>query len=177
MRIRSLPLFAFGAVLSVVACSPPAAGPTSGTPADEAQIKTLANAWATAWSTKDTKPVAAILADDYQDVTPQGLYEKGAKAMLDQMTKDMAGVPAEPKMQMSAITSYVRFLSDKAAVAGGTYSMTGGMPGMPNKGAWMAVAVKSDSTWKVVSSMAGDDDMELMAAAMAAAAKTKPKGK
>ena len=177
MRIRSLPLLAFAAPFVVAACSPPAAGPTTGTPADEAQIKTLANAWATGYSTHDTKPVAAVLADDYQDVLPTGVHEQGAKAMLDEMSKSMAMMPADMKMTMSATTDYVRFLSDKAAVAGGTYKMAGGMAGMPSKGAWMAVAVKTDSTWKVVSSMAGDDNSEMMAAAMASAAKSKPKGK
>ena len=177
MRTRSLPLFALAATFVVAACSPPAAGPTTGTPADEAQIKTIANAWTTAWSTHDTKPVAAILADDYQDVLPTGVHEKGAKAMLDEMSKSMAMIPADMKMTMSATTTYVRFLSDKSAVAGGTYTMAGGMAGMPNKGSWMAVAVKTDSTWKVVSSLGSDDTSEMMAAAMAAAAKTKPKGK
>lgn len=175
MRIRSLPLFALAAALATAACSPSAAAPSTGTPADEAQVRTLATAWSTAFSTHDTKPVAAVLADDYQDVTPMGVHTQGAKAMLDGMTKGMAMMP--PGVQMGATTTYVRFLSDKAAVAGGTYSMTGGMAGMPSKGAWMGVAVKQDSTWKMVASLGADDTSDMMAAAMAAAAKTKPKGK
>jgi len=177
MRIRSLPLFALGAALSLAACSPPAAGPTTGTPADEAQIKTIASAWATAFSTGDTKPVAAILADDYEDFTPNGVHNKGPKPVLDQMAKDMASMPKDMKMTMGATTEYIRFLSDKAAVAGGSYTMTGGMPGMPNKGAWMGVAVKKDSTWKMVSSLGSDDTSEMYAAAMAKMTPTKPKGK
>lgn len=176
MRIRSLPLFASLTALAVAACSPPAA-PTTGTPADEQTIRGLANAWATAFSTGDTKPVAAVLADDYEDFTPAGVHEKGSQAMLDQMKKDMASMPPGMKMTMAATTEYVRFLSDKAAVAGGSFTMAGGMPGMPSKGAWMGVAVKKDSTWKMVSSLGSDDDSEMMAAMMANAAKAKPKGK
>ena len=173
MRNRSFPLLAAGAALALAACSPPSAA-TTGTAADEQQIRGLADAWVKTFNTHDTKPVAAVMADDYEDVTAQGLHEQGAKATLDQMTKDMASMP--PGGTMTATTTYVKWLSDKAAVAGGTYTMGGpSMPGMPSKGAWMGVAVKKDSTWKMVSSLGADDDSEMMAAAMAAASKKKPK--
>ncbi len=175
MRDHSYALLAASVALALAACSPPPAAPT-GTAADEQQIRGLADAYAKAFSTHDAKPVAAILADDYEDVTAQGLHEQGAKATLDQMTKDMAMMPAGGTM--TATTTYVKWISDKAAIAGGTYTMGGpSMPGMPSKGAWMGVAVKKDSTWKMVSSLGADDDSEMMAAAMAAASKTKPKGK
>ena len=177
MRCRSFSLFAPLAVLAIAACSPPAAGPTTGTAADEQAIRGFAGAWATAFSTGDTKPVAAILADDYEDVTPAGVHEKGSKALLDQMAKGMAMMPPGMKMTMSATTEYVKFLSDKAAVAGGTYTMSGGMPSMPSKGAWIGVAVKKDSTWKMQSSLGADDNSEMMMAAMAKMAPAKPKGK
>lgn len=167
MRSRISFLFASVAVLALAACSPPAAAPTTGTPADETAIRGLASAWATAFSTGDTKPVAAVLADDYEDFTPNGVHNKGPTMLLDQMTKDMANMPKDMKMTMGATTEYVRFLSDKAAVAGGSYTMTGGMPGMPTKGAWMGVAVKKDSTWKMASSLGSDDTSEMYAAMMA----------
>ena len=171
MLRRALP---FLAAVALAACSSPPPAATTGTAADEAAIRGLANAWATAFSTRDTKPVAAVLADDYEDVTPAGLHEQGAKFMLDQMAKGMAMMPAG--MPMTATTTFVRFLSDKAAIAAGTYAMPSGMAGMPSKGAWMGVAVKQDSTWKMVSSLGADDDSEMMAAIIAAAAKGKPKG-
>ena len=174
MRSRISLLFASVSVLALAACSPPAAAPTTGTAADETAIKGLASAWATAYSTGDTKPVAAVLADDYEDFTPNGVHNKGPKPVLDEMAKQMAAMPKDMKMTMAATTEYVRFLSDKAAVAGGSYTMAGGMPGMPNKGAWMGVAVKKDSTWKMVSSLGSDDTSEMYAAKMAPA---KPKGK
>lgn len=175
MQNRVLSVLAAGALVALAACSPPPAAPTTGTPADEQQIRSLANAWATAFTTRDTKPVAAVTADDYEDVTPQGVHEQGAKAMLDAMAKQMAMMPAEPKMTVSATTTYVRFLSDKAAVAGGTYTMAGGPPNMPSRGAWMGVAVKKDSTWKMISSLGSDDTSEMMAAMMSNAPKSKPK--
>ena len=174
MRARFLSVVAGLAVVALSGCGGGAgtAAPATGTPADEQQIRAMATAYATAFTTHDVKPVAAILADDYEDVTPQGVHEQGAKAVTDQMAKDMAMVPTG--MQMSATTTYIRWLSDKAAVAGGTYTMGNAMPGMPSKGAWMGVVVKKDSTWKMVASLAGDDDSEMMMAAAAAAAK-KPK--
>ena len=174
MRSRSMSLFASLAVLAIAACSPPAAAPTTGTAADETAIRGLATAWSTAFSTHDTKPMAAVLADDYEDFQPAGIHTKGSKMMLDAMAKDMASMPKDMKMTMAATTEYVRFLSDKAAVAGGSYTMGGGMPGMPTKGAWMGVAVKKDSTWKMVSSLGSDDTSEMYAAAMA---KMMPKAK
>lgn len=176
MGIRSLSWLA-SAVLLLPGCSSPPPAATTGTPADEQAIRGLANAWATAFSTRDIKPVAAVLADDYEDVTPVGVHEKGPKAMLDEMSKEFAMIPPDAKMTMSATTEYVRFLSDKAAVAGGTYAMGGGMPGMPGKGAWMGVAVKKDSSWKMVASLGANDDSEMMAAMTASAAKAKPKSK
>lgn len=173
MRARSLSVVAGFAVLALSGCGGAGtAAPATGTPADEQQIRGMASAYATAFTTRDVKPVAAILADDYEDVTPQGVHEQGAKAVTDQMAKDMPMMPAG--MQMSATTTYIRWLSDKAAVAGGTYTMGNTGPGMPTKGAWMGVVVKKDSTWKMVASLAGDDDSEMMMAAAAAAAK-KPK--
>ncbi len=175
MRIRSLPLFALAAPFVVAACSPPAAGPTTGTPADEAQIRTLATAYSTGFSAGDSKVIAAVMADDYQDVQPDGSHPKSAKEAIALIDKQMAAMPKDTKMAMSATTEYVRFLSDKAAVTGGTYTMAGGMPGMPTKGSWMGVAVKQDSTWKMVSSLGADDTTPMYEAAMKAM--PKPKGK
>jgi uncharacterized protein (TIGR02246 family) len=175
MRFHVLPPLA--AIALFAACGGTPQPTATGTPADEQAIRGLANAWATAYSTRDTKPVAAVLANDYEDVTPQGVHEQGSKAMLDQMSKDMASMPPGMQMTMTATTAYVRFLNDKAAVAGGTYTMAGGPPGMPSKGAWMGVAVKQDSTWKMLSSLGSDDDSEMMAAMMANASNAKPKGK
>ena len=129
MRNRSFPLLAAGAALALAACSPPPAA-TTGTAADEQQIRGIAEAWAKSFTTHDTKPIAAVMADDYEDVTPQGLHEQGAKATIDQMAKDMASMLAGGTMGVT--TTYVKWLSDKAAVAGGTYTMGG--PSMP----WLA---------------------------------------
>jgi uncharacterized protein (TIGR02246 family) len=172
MLRRTLSLLA---AVALAACSSPPPAATTGTAADEQAIRGLANAWATSFSTHDIKPMAAVVADDYEDVTAVGMHEQGAKAMLDQMSKDMAMMPTG--MQMTATTTFVKFLSDKAAIAAGTYAMPAGMPGMPTRGAWMGVAVKKDSTWKMVSSLGADDDSEMIGAAAAAAAKGKPKGK
>ena len=175
MRIRYPSVLAGFAVLALAACGGAGtAAPATGTPADEQQIRGMATAYATAFTTHDVKPVAAILADDYEDVTPQGVHEQGSKAVLDTMASQMKMMP--PGMKMTATTTYIRWLSDKAAVAGGTYTMGSAMPGMPSRGAWMGVVVKKDSTWKMVASLAGDDDSQMMMdAAAAAASKGKPK--
>lgn len=172
MRIRHLVLAAPVAFVLAACSSPPAA--TTGTPADEQQIRGLVNAWVQTFNSHDVKAVSGVMADDYEDVLPNGTHEQGAKVATDEMTKDLAQMPAG--MDMTATTTYVKFLSDKAAVAGGTYTMPHAMPGTPTRGAWMAVAVKRDSTWKVASSLGADDDMDMVAAAAMAASKAKPKG-
>ena len=154
MRSRYVLLFAS---LAAMACSPAPSGSAStatGTAADEAALRDIANKYAAAFNARDTKMMSAIMAADYQEVEPMGMHLVGRDSVIAMMASQWSQMP--PAAKMTATTSYVRFLSATSAVAGGTYSMAGAPPGMAGKGAWMASAVKQDSTWVIVSSLAGD---------------------
>ena len=123
----------------------------------------------------DTSVLSPVIADDYQDVDATGKVTQGKAAVLQSMDSMMKAMPMPAGMTMSATTTYMRFMSPTSAVAGGTWSMSPAMPGMPSRGAWMGAAVKKDSTWQMVASLGANDDTPMMMA-MDSMAKAKPKG-
>jgi uncharacterized protein (TIGR02246 family) len=168
MRSRSLSWFAGLAVLLLPACSGSGAANTgTGTPADEQAIRALAPAYAAAFTKHDAKAMAAMSTEDYEDVDPMGVHTQGRAGIETNMTKGFATMPAN--MAMTATTTFVKFLSPTTAVAGGMWQTTPAMPG--DKGSWMAVAVKKDSTWLMTSSLGAADMTSMMADT------AKPKGK
>lgn len=71
-------------------------------------------------------------------------------------------MPAGMTMSMTATTTYVSWVDASHAVAGGTWETSPAMPPMPSKGSWMAVMVKQDGGWKMMSAL-GAADMSAMA--------------
>ena len=173
MRFRALSLLAAFGVVSLQACTPaPTPAPATGTPADEAAIRAIAPGYAAAFSKRDAKALAALATVDYEDLDAAGRHTQGRDAMEKSMTTDLAATPAG--MTMTAGTTYVKWLSNTSAVAGGTYQVTPAMPGSSGKGTWMAVAVKKDSTWFMASSLAADAPPEMPAMPAKPAGKKKP---
>jgi uncharacterized protein (TIGR02246 family) len=158
---RMVTILAACAVLSLPACAREQAGAEQGSAADEQAIRALTDQYAAAWNSRDPAALSAILADDYEEVDPTGRHTVGRAAADSNTTEAMSSIPAG--LQMSASTTFVKWLDEDAAIAGGTYQVTGGMPGMPTKGAWMVVAVKRDNAWKVLSSLGGGDITPMMA--------------
>jgi len=174
MRSRYLSLLAAAAVVLLPACAKPVAA--TGTPADEQAIRDLAPKYAEAYTKRDTAALGALMTEDYEDVDPTGTHSQGRAAAVAMAAKDFGSMPAGMSMPMTATTMYVRWINANSAVAGGTWTMTGTMPGMPNRGAWMGVAVKKDSTWKMISTLGAADMTSMMAKADSMApSPTKPK--
>lgn len=153
MRHRSLPLLACLTALALAACAPPPAA-TTGTAADEQAIHDVTTKYAAAFNNRDAKALAALVAEDYEDVDPTGKHTQGRSAVESGAAPMWAQLPKD--LKMTAGTTYVKWLDATHAIAGGTYQMAGTPAGMPNHGAWMAVAVKKDSTWLVASSIGAD---------------------
>lgn len=176
MQSRYLVSLAAFAVLLLPACAKPAEGggmAAAGSAADEQAVRDIATKYADAYSKHDTAALGAITADDYEEVDAMGTHTQGRAAAEANAAKDFASMPAGMSMPMTATTVYVRWIDATHAVAGGTWQMTGTMPGMPTRGAWMGVAVKKDSTWKMISTLGAADPMSMMADTT----KAKPKGK
>jgi uncharacterized protein (TIGR02246 family) len=170
MRSRSLSWFAGVAILLLAACSGSGAGSAAtGTPADEQAIRAIASAYAAAFSKHDAKAMAALSTEDYEDIDAMGVHTQGRAGIEQNMGKEFAMMPAN--MAMTTTTTFVKFLSPTSAVAGGTWQTTPAMPG--DRGSWMAVAVKKDSTWLMTASLgaAAMPDMTMPDTAK------KPKGK
>ena len=172
MRFRSLSLLTALGVLAIQGCTPPAA-PATGTPAEEATLRGMAAKYADGFNKHDPKAISAMETVDYEDVDPMGRHTQGRDAAEKQMTTDWATMPTG--LTMTTTTTYVKWLSNTAAVVGGTYSVTPAMPPMTGKGAWMVTAVKKDSTWLIASSLGAEAPPEMPAADKKAPAKPAPK--
>jgi uncharacterized protein (TIGR02246 family) len=176
MRSRSLSLLTGLAVLLLPACSGSGtANAGTGTAADEQAIRDLAPKYATAFGKHDAKAMAAMSTEDYEDVDPMGVHTQGRAGIEQNMGKQFAMMPAN--MAMTTTTAFVKFLSPTTAVAGGTWQTTPAVPGQPDKGSWMAVAVKKDSTWLMASSLGAAAMPAMAMPEMATPDTTKPKGK
>jgi uncharacterized protein (TIGR02246 family) len=160
MRSRYLSLLATAAVVLLPACAKPVAA--TGTPADEQAIRDLAPKYGEAYSKRDTAALGALMTEDYEDVDPTGTHTQGRAGAEAMAARDFGTMPPGMSMPMTATTVYVRWINANTAVAGGTWTMTGTMPGMPSRGAWMGVAVKKDSTWKMMSTLGAADMTQMM---------------
>ena len=168
MRFRSLSFATAIGLMSVQACTPPAA-PATGTPADEAAIRAVASKYAEGFAKKDAKAMAALVTVDYEDQDAMGRHTQGRDAFEKQMASDFSQMP--DGMTLTVGTTFVKWLSNTAAVAGGTYQGQPALPGTTGKGAWLAVLVKKDSTWLMASALGSN---EPPAPAPAMPAKKKP---
>lgn len=169
MRNHLSTLLATLAVIALPSCTPRAPAAT-GSAADEQAIRDIAGKYADAYAKRDTAALGALVSDSYEAVEPTGQHTQGRAAFESLVAQEFAMMPAGMSMSMTATTTYVRWVNANTAVAGGTWETTPAMPGMPNKGSWMAVVAKQDDSWKMTSAL-GAPDMSMLAMADT----TKPK--
>jgi uncharacterized protein (TIGR02246 family) len=143
-----------------VACAGSESSET-GTDDDEAAIRALNTAYGTHWTNADTAGMLGLMADDWEDVAPDGTHTTGKAAAAAMMSSEFAARP--PGMAMTANTSFVKFLDEDIAISGGTWTITGGPPGAPTSGSWNETLRKEDGTWKVVTAL-GAPNMPMPAA-------------
>ncbi len=166
MKIGSLacPL-TFAALIA--ACSPSSTGKTAAAPtaADSAAVTAVATSYAAAWSSQNAAAIGGMVTGDYADVEADGRLIQGAAGMQQAADSSFKMMPS--KLTMTITTSFIRFTSPTSAVSGGTWTTSPASPAYPSTGSWLAVSVKQDSAWKVVSSLAAPNDSAMLAASMA----------
>jgi uncharacterized protein (TIGR02246 family) len=158
VRSRSPAPLALVALLAVSACAGSGGAPAAtGTPEDEQAIRGITTAYAAAYSAKDTAAFAALMVDDYHAVDPTGRHLTSKADAVAAAVAEFAMMPAGVSVSMSATTDFIKFIDANHAMAGGTWSISPSMPGMPSKGSWLAVAVKQGTEWKTMSAMGAPD--------------------
>jgi uncharacterized protein (TIGR02246 family) len=137
--------------IALTACATAEPMPMMGTAEDEAAIRAQVTAYANAWAAKDAAALAAITTEDYEAVNPDGTKLTGRAAVQEMVAAEMAMMPADVTMGLSATTEYLEWMSATHAVAGGTWSATGMPAGAgPDRGAWMSVFRKdADGQWRM----------------------------
>lgn len=150
MRRRLTHVTAVAAVLALTsACA--TTGPATGTSADETAIRGIGGKYSEAFNKGDAAGLAALVADDYLAVLPDGTIIKGRAAFLEsekQEATKRAGLPLALNIQ----TTNVDWITGSAAVAGGTWSLGGLPPGLGSsgKGSWVATVKKGDDgQWRL----------------------------
>lgn len=135
----------------VTACSGMEAPATAGSAEDEAAIRAAVTAYANAYTARDAAALAAVATEDYESVNTDGSPITGRAGLQALVAAEMAMMPADLQITVSATTDYLRWLSADAAVAGGTWSSTGAPAGMgPERGAWMSVFRRdADGQWRM----------------------------
>lgn len=134
----------------------------TGTPEDEQAVRAIADKYAAAYTAKDTAAFGAITADDYQGVDPTGKMIQGRAGAVASAAQEFAMIPAGMSMSMTATTDFVKWMDATHAVAGGTWTVSPAMPGMPSKGSWLATAAKQGGEWKVTSALGAPDMTPMM---------------
>lgn len=139
------------AMVGLAACAGMEAPATSGSAEDEAAIRAQVTAYANAYTARDAAALAAIATEDYETVGPDGTRISGRSGLQEMVAAEMAMMPPEVSVTVSATTEYLRWLSADAAVAGGTWTASGAPAGMgPERGAWMSVFRRdTDGQWRM----------------------------
>jgi uncharacterized protein (TIGR02246 family) len=142
-------------------CAAVACGGTStttmmqGTAADEAAIRSLPDRYVSAYNARDAAGIAAIMADNYQAVAPDGTIVQGKTGVQKMVGMEMQmNEKMKLDVTLSVTTDFVHWLGADSATIGGTWTATGVPAGQPGKGAWLAVTHKSpDGQWLVTSDL------------------------
>jgi uncharacterized protein (TIGR02246 family) len=119
-------------------------------PADEQAVRSNVDQYVAAWHKGDAKAIAQLMTEDWEDVSPDGTHTKGRAAAEKAMASEFASRQGTPSL--SVTTVFVRFLKPDVAVAGGTWTETGGAAG-PEKGSWMATYVQQGGKWLMSSGL------------------------
>lgn len=117
----------------------------ANTDADERAIREASAAYARAWNARDTAAVLALIAPDAVAIDDDGSLVGDRAAIAAMNARVLAATP--PGLAFAFTTAYVRWLAPGAAIAGGTFEITGAPAGMPTRGAWMQTFKKVDGTW------------------------------
>ncbi len=137
--------------VALAACAGAEPAATTGTPEDEAAIRAAVTTYANAYSAKDAAALAAVATEDYEAVNLDGTRISGRGGLQQLVAAEMAMMPPEVSITVTATTDYLRWLGADAAVAGGSWSSTGAPAGVgPERGAWMSVFRKdADGQWRM----------------------------
>lgn len=155
----------FKALLAIAlftACAAPAGEPATGTAEDEAALRALGDAYATAWNARDAAAIAAMIGSEYHEITPDGRHLTSAADAQANLTAELGQMPAGVTMTLT--TEFTRFIGANHAYSGGTWTTSGMPPGMPTRGSWLVVNVKDSTGWKMLSGLGSTDITPLMAA-------------
>jgi uncharacterized protein (TIGR02246 family) len=113
-------------------------------PADENAVRGNLDQWVAAYNKGDANAIAQLVTEDIEEVEPDGRHTKGRAAYEKGLASWFASRQGTPTL--SVTTVFVRFLKPDVAIAGGTWTATGGAAG-PEKGSWMATYVKQGGKW------------------------------
>lgn len=150
MSARLRALLGMTGLVVLSACAAPAP-PAQGSAEDEAAIRASVAAYAGAYGSRDAAALAAQVTEDYEATNPDGSRVNGRAAVQEMVAAEMAQMPAEVSMSVSATVDYLRWLSADAAVAGGSWTATGMPAGAgPDRGSWMSVYRRdADGQWRM----------------------------
>jgi len=157
MKSRTILLFVgLATAFTTVACGGAPDMAMQGTAEDEAAIRGLPDRYVAAYNAGDAAGIAALAADDYQAVAPDGTLVSG-KAGVERMTA--AEMQMNRKMNVTVTLSvsmdFLHWLDAENATIGGSWTVTGVPAGQPDRGSWLAVVHKSpDGQWLLTSDLA-----------------------
>ncbi len=152
MQIRNLSTVAVIS-LALAACQADR-GDRVGTSDDQAAIDANTTAWAKAWNARDASAMAALMANDYQEVTPMGEHISSATAAQENLAGEFQQMPEGVTIQLD--TEFTEF-TGTSAYSGGTWT-TEGMPNdMPRRGSWLVIQEKEGDNWKITAGLASTD--------------------
>jgi len=121
------------------------AGIANAAPADEAAIRAQTTTWAKSYNAGDAKAVAALYAEDAILLPPGAPAAKGRAAILDFLTKDIAGSKAAGAVFVVNPKTDVG-VSGNMGWESGTYTAT--IKGaVVETGKFLSVSHKKDGKW------------------------------
>lgn len=139
------------AMVLVSACAGAAAPAATGTADDEAAIRAVATGYATAYNAKDAAGIAALMAEDYDAVGPDGMRMTGRAAVESMTATELAAIPAGATITLNVTTDFVRWIDANNATAAGGWTVAGLPPGVgQDRGSWLGVFRKdADGQWRM----------------------------
>ena len=156
MKARTIPfVVALAAAVTLVGCGGETTMPMQGTAEDDATIRGIADRYVAAYNANDAAGIAALVADDYEAVAPDGTMVRG-KAGVEKTTGMEMQMMEKMNVDttLSASLDFLHWLNAESATVGGSWTMAGLPEGQPDRGSWMAVMHKSpDGQWLVTSDL------------------------
>lgn len=141
--IRKLAAVAVLAVVMILETG----GPIHAQAPTEAELRSLAQAYAQAWGKGDARAIAGLHTTEAIRIGPDGKVSVGRAAIEQAIKEELAGPYRGTKLGLTPGQS-ARAGQD-VYVAEGTYLITGGMPpaGYPTRGRHMNTLVRTNGRW------------------------------